>query len=83
MSARLHHDSGQRLGATSETYLSTHGPRGEHMAAEVELARLHLVIAGAAVLRNGLDVRRTLEHLHVMHDGLITRSYHRLVLADS
>lgn len=65
----------------SETYLSTHGPRSEHVAAGVELARLHLVVAGAAVLGNGLDVRRTLEHLDVMHDGLVTRSYHRLVLA--
>lgn len=67
----------------THTYLGTHGPRSQHMAAEVELARLHLVIAGAAVLRNGLDVRRTLEHLDVMHDGLVTRSYHRLVLAGS
>lgn len=63
-------------------YLSAHSPRCQHVAAEVELVGLHLVIAGAAVVGNGVDVRRTLEHLDVMHDGLVTRSYHRLVLAD-
>lgn len=62
-------------------YLSSHRPGCQHVAAEVELARLHLVIAGAAVVGHGLDVRRTLEHLDVMHDGLVARSYHRLVLA--
>lgn len=58
------------------SYLGSHGPRGEHMAAEVELARLHLVIAGAAVVWNTWDFRRTFEHLDVMHDGLVTWSYH-------
>lgn len=60
----------------SPSYLSTHGPRGEHMAAGVELAGLHLVITGAAVLRNITDIRRTFEHFDVMHDGLVTWSYH-------
>lgn len=63
-------------------YLSSHSPRCQHVAAEVELAGLHLVIAGAAVVGNGLDVSSTLEHLDVVHDGLVARSYHRLVLAD-
>lgn len=46
------------------------------MAAEVELARLHLVITGAAVLWNVADIRRTFKHLYVMYDGLVSWSYH-------
>lgn len=58
------------------SYLSAHGPRSQHVAAEVELARLHLVIAGAAVLRDVAYVWGTFEHFYVMHDGLVTWSYH-------
>lgn len=66
--------------SVSPSYLSTHSPCSEHMAAEVELARLHLVIAGAAVIWNVADFWRTFEHFHVMHDGLVTWSYHWLIL---
>lgn len=72
-------DMGLRVGLLRgcfPSYLSTHSPCGEHVAAQVELARLHLVITGAAVVRNIADVRRTFKHFHVMHDGLVTWSYH-------
>lgn len=64
------------------SYLSPHGPRSEHVAAGVELVRLHLVVAGAAVVGDVGHVRGTFENLDVMHDGLVALSYHRLVLGD-
>lgn len=64
------------------SYLSSHGPRSEHVAAGVELVRLHLVVAGAAVVGDVGHVRGTFENLDVMHDGLVAPSYHRLVLGD-
>ncbi len=69
------------VGVCFPSYLSTHSPCSEYMAAEVELARLHLVIAGAAVVWN--IVRRTFEHFDVMHDGLVTWSYHWLILTQT
>lgn len=50
------------------------------MAAGVELVGLHLVVAGAAVAGDAADVRRALEHLDVVHDGLVAAGDHRLVL---
>lgn len=64
------------------SYLSPHGPRSEHVAAGVELVRLHLVVAGAAVVGDDGHVRGTFENLDVMHDGLVALSYRRLVLGD-
>lgn len=52
------------------------------MAAGVELVGLHLVVAGAAVAGDAADVRRALEHLDVVHDGLVAAGDHRLVLGE-
>lgn len=64
------------------TDLSSERPGGEHVAAGVELRRFHLGVAGAAVGWHAVHLGGALKHLHVVHDGLVARGDHRLVLQE-
>lgn len=65
-----------------EAHLRTHRPGSQDVSTEIQALRLHLGVAGAAVVWEGWEVGAALEDLHVMDQGFIPACDHWLILKE-
>lgn len=74
--------SSQFLVKAPEAHLCTHRPGSQDVSTEIQALRLHLGVAGAAVVGEVWEVGAALEDLHVMDQGFIATCDHRLILRE-